>query len=112
MGDLSVRNKYGVFQSSATSCVFYKQDKDGNQSTFNIFVESNKQDDQKKTIFAFIDNEQIQKNSWFGTNDINVNDIIEVFKDWASDAPFLFGLDAQNCIDQCLRREIQTTKIE
>jgi hypothetical protein len=107
-----VRNKYGVFQSTATSCVFYKQDKDGNQSTFNIFVEPKEQEDQKNSIFAFIDNAQIQKNSWFGTNDLDVDTVIEEFRKWASDAPFLFGLDAQKSINQCLSREIKTTKIE
>jgi len=107
-----MRNKYGVFQSSATSCVFYKQDKEGNQSTFNVFVKPDQDDTQKKNIFAFIDNEQISKNSWFGANDLNMEEIIKAFQEWASDAPFLFGLDAQNCIDQCLKRQIQTTKIE
>lgn len=110
--DLNVKNKYGVFQSTATSCVFYKQDKDGNQSTFNIFVEPRKEEDQKGTIFAFVDNEQIQKNSWFGTNDLDLQDVIKVFREWASDAPFLFGLDAQKSMDQCLKRELRTTKIE
>jgi len=112
IGDLNVKNKYGVFQSTATSCVFYKQDKDGNQSTFNIFVEPRKEEDQKGTIFAFVDNEQIQKNSWFGTNDLDLQDVIKAFREWASDAPFLFGLDAQKSMDQCLKRELRTTKIE
>ena len=107
-----MKNKYGVFQSTATSCVFYKQDKDGNQSTFNIFVEPKKGEDQKEKIFAFIDNEQVQKNSWFGTNDLDVHAINEAFQQWASDAPFLFGLDAQKSINKCLNRKLRTTKIE
>ena len=111
-GDLNMKNKYGVFQSTARSCVFYKQDKEGNQSTFNIFVEPREKEDQKGSIFAFVDNEQIQKNSWFGTNDPDVQDVIKAFREWASDAPFLFGLDAQKSIDQCLKRELRTTKIE
>ena len=112
IGDLNVKNKYGVFQSTETSCIFYKQDEDGNQSTFNIFVEPKAKEDQKGSIFAFIDNEQIQKNSWFGTNDPEVPDIIQAFREWASDAPFLFGLDAQKSINQCMKRELRTTKIE
>jgi len=111
-GDLKVKNKYGVFQSTATSCVFYKQDKEGNQSTFNIFVESMDEEDQKGSIFAFADNEQIQQNSWFGTNDPDVQDVIKAFREWASDAPFLFGLDAQKSMDQCLKRELGNIKIE
>jgi len=106
-----VKNKYGVFQSTETSCIFYKQDKDGNQSTFNIFVEPKSEED-KGSIFAFIDNEQLQQNSWFGTNKLEVNDVVQAFRDWASDAPFLFGLDAQKSINQCLQRELKTTKIE
>ena len=112
IGDLNVKNKYGVFQSTDTSCIFYKQDKDGNQSTFNIFAEPKVDDNQKRTIFAFVDNEQIQKNNWFGTNNLEVNDVINAFREWASDAPFLFGLDAQKSMDQCLKRELRTTKIE
>jgi len=111
-GDLKVKNKYGVFQSTATSCVFYKQDKEGNQSTFNIFVESMDEEDQKGSIFAFADNEQIKQNSWFGTNDPDVQDVIKAFREWASDAPFLFGLDAQKSMDQCLKRELGNIKIE
>ncbi len=107
-----MKNKYGVFQSTDTSCVFYKQDKDGNQSTFNIFVEPKSEEEHKGTIFAFVDNAQIQRNSWFGTNNLDVKDVINAFREWASDAPFLFGLDAQKSIDQCLKREIQTTKID
>ena len=41
-----------------------------------------------------------------------MDDIIKAFQEWASDAPFLFGLDAQNCIDQVFKRDIQTTKID
>ncbi len=45
-------------------------------------------------------------------NNLDVKDVINAFREWASDAPFLFGLDAQKSIDQCLKREIQTTKID
>ena len=53
-------HKYGIYQSTSKSCIFYKQDEDGNQSTFNIFVSPSK-DETEKTIFAFIDNEQMNK---------------------------------------------------
>ena len=112
IGDLNVKNKYGVFQSTERSCVFYKQDKDGNQSTFNIFVTPETDENEKRNIFAFIDNEQIRQKSWFGTNDLEIQDVIEAFREWASDAPFLFGLDAKKSIDVCLKRDLQTTKIE
>ena len=31
-------NKYGIYQSTSKSCIFYKEDDDGNQSIFNLFV--------------------------------------------------------------------------
>jgi hypothetical protein len=107
-----MKNKYGVFQSSPTSCVFYKQDKDGNQSTFNVFVDPSADTEDKRAIFAFIDNEQLQQKSWFKTNELTVDDIAQAFKEWASDAPFLFGMDAQKSINQCLSRELKTTKFQ
>ena len=36
-------NKYGIYQSSKTSCIFYKEDDDGKQSTFNLFVSTDPQ---------------------------------------------------------------------
>lgn len=95
-------HKYGVYQSTATSCIFYKQDEDGNQSTFNIFASPKTAEEGKRTIFAFIDNEQLRKKSWFGTNDLAVQDVVEAFREWASDAPFLFELDAQKSMGFCL----------
>ena len=102
-----MKHKYGVIQSTETSCIFYKQDIDGNQSTFNIFATSTPGEEEKKTLFAFIDNEQLRQESWFGTTDINVRDIIEAFNKWAEDAPFLFEMDAQKSMGHCLRSELK-----
>ena len=60
-------NKYGIYQTSSKSCIFYKQDDDGNQSTFNIFVTPSIAE-KKEDVFAFIDNEQIKKDNWVGKN--------------------------------------------
>ena len=95
-----MKNKYGVIQSTSTSCIFYKEDKDGNQSTFNIFVKPEEGIDQQ--VFAFIDNEQFKQQNWFGTNNPTIEDIAMAFKQWANDAPFLFSLDAQKSMNNCL----------
>ena len=103
-------HKYGIIQSTTKSCIFYKQDEDGNQSTFNLFISPETESKKKKTIFAFIDNEQMGKESWSRTRDLTVQEICEAFGAWASDAPFLFELDAHKSIGHCLDPEIKTTK--
>ena len=96
-----MKNKYGIFQSTGTSCVFYKEDEDGNQSTFNIFATSDGERNERK-VFAFVDNEMIRQQSWFGTSDVTIKDIMEAFRQWAADAPFMFEFDAQQSMNQCL----------
>ena len=95
-------HKYGIYQSTFTSCIFYKQDEDGNQSTFNIFISPETEGEEQKKIHAFIDNEQLRTENWFGRKDLDVNEILEAFGGWASDAPFVFEMDAHKSITQCL----------
>ena len=95
--------KYGIYQSSGASCIFYKQDEDGNQSTFNLFVGPETDAKSKKTIFALVDNEQIGEDSWFGIRDLSIHDIFKAFEGWASGAPIVFELDAQKNISNFLK---------
>ena len=92
-------HKYGIYQSTSKSCIFYKQDEDGNQSTFNIFVNPLKDE---KEVFAFIDNEQMKKENWTMKKEAGIKDIIEAFGGWASDAPIVFELEAEKSMSQCL----------
>jgi hypothetical protein len=100
--------KFGIYQASSKSCVFYKQDEDGNQSTFNIFVKESKD---KKDVIAFIDNEQMKKENWAFKKDSDMKDLIKAFGGWASDAPLVFELEAQksmsNCLNSVLKREAE-----
>ncbi len=99
--------RYGIYQSSPKSCVFYKLDEDGNQSTFNIFVTPDK--DKKEAISAFIDNEGMKKENWSKkTND--VKDIIDAFGGWATDAPIMFEIEAQKSLSQCLSSTLKEEK--
>lgn len=91
--------RFGIYQSSSKSCVFYKQDKDGRQSTFNIFVS----DKDAKKFQAFIDNEEIEEDSWTTNDEASVEDLVEAFGNWASDAPMVFGLEAQQSMSKCLK---------
>ena len=95
-------HKYGIYQSTSKSCIFYKQDEDGNQSTFNIFITKSKDDETKNDLFAFIDNEQMKKDNWAPAKDVEVRDLIRAFGGWASDAPMVFELEAQRSLSQCL----------
>ena len=95
-------HKYGIYQSTSKSCIFYKQDEDGNQSTFNIFVTSSINETEKKTIFAFIDNEQMKKDNWAVTKEASIKDVIEAFGEWIADAPVVFELEAQKSMSKCL----------
>jgi hypothetical protein len=95
-------NKYGIYQSTSKSCIFYKEDEDGNQSTFNIFVGPLKEIEGKNTIFAFIDNEKMKKENWITTKDADIKEIIKAFNGWAENAPLLFEFEAQKSMSMCL----------
>ena len=95
-------NKYGIYQSTSKSCTFYKQDEDGNQSTFNIFVAPLNQDLDKKEVFAIIDNEQIKKENWSTHKVSDIKEVIEAFGGWAADAPIVFELEAHKSMSHCL----------
>jgi hypothetical protein len=95
-------NKYGIYQSTSKSCIFYKQDDDGNQSTFNLFITPRKDDVNKTEIFAFIDNEQMKKDNWSVKKEMNLKEVIEAFGGWVADAPVVFELEACKSISHCL----------
>jgi hypothetical protein len=95
-------NKFGIYQSSSRSCIFYKEDDDGNQSTFIIFVKPKKENPQKEEIFAFIDNEQMKVANW-SPNDVNdIKDVLQAFNGWATDAPLMFEIEAHKSMGNCL----------
>lgn len=95
-------HKYGIYQSSPSSCIFYKQDEDGNQSTFNLFLIPEDTSEADKKIFSFIDNEQIRTKSWFGAKNLSIQDVMKAFGEWASGAPIVFEMDAIKSISTCL----------
>lgn len=94
------RNKFGIFQSSELSCVFYKEDENGNQSTYNIFILP-KENENK--IFAFIDNCQMGEKLWYSDNKNSMNDAIRAFNEWAVDAPVLFEIEAHKSLSHCFK---------
>ena len=102
MGMKKMAHKYGIYQSTSKSCIFYKQDEDGNQSTFNIFITPSKDETTKKTVFAFIDNEQMKKDNWAVSKESGIKEVIEAFGGWAADAPVVFELEAQKSMSECL----------
>jgi hypothetical protein len=93
--------KYGIFQSSGASCIFYKEDDDGNQSTFNLFL--TKEENRIRKINVLIDNERINEKNWYGNKDIKIEEIFKVFNNWASEAPIVFEIDAQKNIGSFLK---------
>jgi hypothetical protein len=94
-------HKYGIYQSTSKSCILYKQDEDGKQSTFNIFVTPS-EDEQNNKLFAFIDNEQMKKENWTSKKNIDIKQVMEAFGGWAEDAPIVFELEAQKSMSECL----------
>jgi len=62
--------------------------------------------EKEKKLVAFIDNEQLNIENWFGKDDLSVKDVMDVFGGWASDAPFMFELEAQKSIGHCLRSKL------
>ena len=105
-------NKYGIYQSTSKSCVFYKQDDNGNQSTFNIFIKPKTHEMGKDGIFAFVDNEQIQKENWIVSGDSDIKEIIEAFGGWASDAPVVFEMEAHKSMSNCLKSVLKKEETE
>ena len=94
-------HKYGIYQSTSKSCIFYKEDEDGNQSTFNIFVSPDSEEKQN-TIFAFIDNEQMKQENWAVPKESDIKKIVDAFGGWATDAPIVFELEAHKSLSNCL----------
>ena len=94
-------HKYGIYQSTSKSCIFYKQDEDGKQSTFNIFVTPS-EDEHKNKLFAFIDNEQMKKENWSPPKNVDIKQVMDAFGGWAADAPIVFELEAHKSISECI----------
>ena len=88
--------------------MLYKEDEDGNQSTFNLFVVPKQDSSRKKSILAFIDNENTGEQNWFGDKDLTIKEIFDAFDKWASDAPIVFELDAQKNISNFLKSALGT----
>lgn len=105
-------SKYGIYQSTSRSCVFYKQDDDGNQSTFNLFVKPKTDETGKDELFAFVDNEQIQKENWAISKGSDVKELVEAFGGWASDAPVVFEMEAQRSMSNCLKSVLKKEEAE
>lgn len=105
-------HRYGIYQSTSKSCIFYKQDEEGNQSTFNIFVTPSKDEIEKKTVFAFIDNEQMKKDNWVSPKVLDIKDVIEAFGGWAADAPVVFELEAHKSMSHCLSSVLKNEDTE
>lgn len=105
-------HKYGIYQSTSKSCIFYKQDDEGNQSTFNLFVKTSKDEADKKEVFAFIDNEQMGKKNWEPAKISDLKDVVEAFGGWAADAPVVFELEAHKSMSQCLRSILKNKETE
>lgn len=102
--------RYGIYQSSPRSCVFYKQDEDGNQSTFNIFITPD--ENKRESISAFIDNEGMKNENWVKKDIGDVKDILDAFGGWATDAPLMFELEAHKSIGHCLGSAIKDKEKE
>ena len=98
-------NKFGIFQSSSKSCIFYKEDEDGKQSTFNIFKTPTGEDRDK--IIAFIDNEHMNQENWSREEVTDPKEIIDAFGGWAADAPIVFELEAHKSLSHCLSKMVK-----
>lgn len=104
-------HKYGIYQSTSKSCIFYKEDEDGNQSTFNIFISPDSENKQN-TIFAFIDNEQMRQENWAVPKESDIKKIVDAFGGWATDAPIVFELEAHKSLSNCLNSVMKKEETE
>ena len=103
--------KFGCYQSSGTAVLLYKIDEEGHQSTFNAFVSPETDGQEKKEIIVIVDNDQIKKETFWGTQGLTVGDAFNEYGKWASDAPYDFDLQAKRDLGNLLRSELRTTDI-
>jgi len=103
--------KYGIFQSSPASCILYKQDEDGNQSTFNLFLIPEGEGKEEITILSFIDNEQMKIANWSPHDVTDVKEVIHAFSGWATDAPLMFEIEAHKSMSHCLSSVLKKEEI-
>ncbi len=97
-----MKNRYGIYQATPSSCVLYKENKDGQQSTFTM-LNTNKNSTQG--IIVFIDNEQANQENIYLENINSSKEILEAFNQWADDAPVVFEMEAQSCLSHCMKQK-------
>jgi hypothetical protein len=94
-------NKYGIIQTSRSICVLYKEDDEGYQSLFTVLHPIKSQKPEMNRIIVFIDNEQDENENQF-IDDISTSKrLIEVFDDWADEAPVGFQMEAYSSLINC-----------
>lgn len=94
--------RYGIYQATKASCVLYKEDRDGNQSTFTV-LNTHTESEGKQGILVFIDNELAQHDNVFLPDIKSTKDLLEAFNYWAQDAPVVFEMEAQSCLSRCVQ---------
>jgi hypothetical protein len=94
-----MKNKYGIYQATPSSCVLYKENKDGQQSTFTVL---NIKKESKQDVLVFIDNEQANQENILLDDITSSEEILEAFNQWAHDAPVVFEMEAQSCLSHCI----------
>lgn len=95
-----MKNRYGIYQATPSSCVMYKENRDGKQSTFTV-LNTKKESEQK--VLVFIDNEQKDQDNIYLDNISSSKEILEAFNQWAHDAPVVFEMEAQTCLTHCIQ---------
>ncbi len=97
-------HRYGIYQATQASCILYKEDKDGKQSTFTV-LNKKKDTDRERDLLLFIDNEMAEKENIFHEGISSTMDLLQAFNDWAQDAPVVFEMEAQTCLSRCLQQK-------
>ena len=98
-----MNHRYGIYQSTESSCVLYKEDEDGKQSTFTV-LNTPRKTSEINGILIFIDNEQTFQDNIFLENISSSKELLEAFDHWAEDAPVVFEMEAQSCLSKCLQK--------
>jgi hypothetical protein len=94
-------NRYGIVQKANAFCVLYKEDTTGSQSYFTVLNPTKKESDGQGNIIVFIDNEDESIANAFHDHITSSKKLLEIFDDWAYDAPVVFQMEAYSSLLSC-----------
>ena len=97
-------NKFGIIQTTNSLCVLYKEDDEGKESFFTVLHPTTSNKSEGK-IIVFIDHEYQETENVFIDNISSPKHLLQIFDEWADDAPVVFQMEAYSYLLTCASDE-------